>query len=514
MADWWEAAPLASENASGNWWDSAPLVPSSGIADSFDAASRAPLRITVGGMRPESPPSQQLLGGFLNQGSAASQGTTPNIGAQMPQLISSDLSQNDAGEILYRDPRSGQLVPTDQNKHVALRDPADNRVKLFARTPGTDEGALSSLGRILSTGAAVGAPTKLAGGAGMAFKPTPAPSIEALKSAATAGYNAPEVLGLEIQPRSLTDLAQRIQGELSSSGIADVLAPKTFAILGKAEKAPPGATVTGQNLETLRRMLGEAAGSADATERKAAMVAQKMLDEFRSAVPARDVIAGDPAAAAATVQGARANYGAAMRAQTIDRKLTTAELRAAAANSGMNVGNTIRQRIADILVNPAKQAGYSADELAQMKRIVEGTRTQNIIRGVGNLLGGGGGLGAVASAAAGAMATGGPGAIAPVVGYGLKMLQNSLSLRQVEKLSELIRSRSPLAGRLTGPITDWTKVAAGVRANPTPRAFAQASLAARNLANNLKDAGIAISPSDLLRSLQGPMQARPSDEQQ
>jgi hypothetical protein len=107
-------------------------------------------------------PAERLTLDFMNQGSAAGQRTTPNIQAQMKNFISDDVHENDAGEVLYRDPKSGQLVPTDQAKQVALRDPADNKIKIFARTPDTNEGVLSSAGRLLGTGLASGAPTSRA----------------------------------------------------------------------------------------------------------------------------------------------------------------------------------------------------------------------------------------------------------------------------------------------------------------------------------------------------------------
>lgn len=56
----------------------------------------------------------------------------------------------------------------------------------------------------------------------------------------------------------------------------------------------------------------------------------------------------------------------------------------------MNTGNTLRQRVADMLVQNEKlPGGYSPDELAQMKRVVEGSPTGNIARYAGNMLGGG-----------------------------------------------------------------------------------------------------------------------------
>lgn len=103
---------------------------------------------------PTSSPAQQMLVDFQNQGMAAGQRTSPVISAQMPNLVSDQVHENDAGEAMYIDPKTGELMPTDSAKHVILRDPNDNTLKVFARTPDTDEGVLASLGRLLGTGMA------------------------------------------------------------------------------------------------------------------------------------------------------------------------------------------------------------------------------------------------------------------------------------------------------------------------------------------------------------------------
>lgn len=109
---------------------------------------------------PAAPPGVQVLVDFQNQGIAAGQRTTPNIRAQSANLISTDVYESDAGTVMYRDPATGQLVETDTNKHVVLRDPVDARLKVFARSENTDEGMLSAAGRLLGTGFAAGAVTR------------------------------------------------------------------------------------------------------------------------------------------------------------------------------------------------------------------------------------------------------------------------------------------------------------------------------------------------------------------
>jgi hypothetical protein len=108
-----------------------------------------------------------------NQRAAASQGTTPNIRAHMPNLLSDDVQEGDDANLYFKD-AEGKLQRTDTNKHVVLRDPADQKLKVFSRSEDTDEGAPSSLGRILATG-----PISKLIGARPAVASTIAPAIAA-----------------------------------------------------------------------------------------------------------------------------------------------------------------------------------------------------------------------------------------------------------------------------------------------------------------------------------------------
>jgi hypothetical protein len=325
-----------------------------------------------------------------------------------------------------------------------------------------------------------------------------APTIKELKTAAKADYESPEVKGLVVKPDTIKNYGATVRADLNNQGFDENVAPKTFGILSKLDTIPAGATVTGDNFNSLRKMLGKAAGSIEPAEKAAASMAIERLDNFIPTIPAGDVIAGDVGAAASRLETARGNYSAAKQSEKIDQKLVAAETRAAAANSGMNVANTIRQRMADVVLNPKQARGLLPEEVAAAKAISEGTKTQNVIRGVSNILGGGGGLGTVAAATAGGLATGGPGALAPVAGFALRALSNKLTIRQAEKLSEAIRSRAPLASSAA----KYNQAAANLQANRTPQAIAGALIAARNFATNLKGAGFNISPAELLSGMQ------------
>jgi hypothetical protein len=423
--------------------------------------------------------------------------------------------ESDAGDVQYRDPRTGEVVPTDQNQHVVLRDPADNRLKVYARTPDTNEGMISSLGRVAMTGMAAGAPTARPGVVAGGVK---APSTEAIKGAARSLYKGPEIAGLEIKGQAVGNNAEKIMAGLNAEGFFDVTAPKTFAVLQEATKVPDGAFATGTNVATLYRALGRMRKATEETEREAARVAQESLKDFFRTVPPSDVIRGSPQAAARAFEEANANWTAAKATDKLDAKTYRAELRSAAANSGMNSGNTTRQRLVDILTNDKLRMGYKPEQLKLMEEIVYGTKPMNALRTTSNMLGGGLGMGAgVYALGAGLLGTAGSplsivAGVAPIVGAGLRKLGNVLTANKVNKLSELIRSESPLGKRLRGPVEEWSKATMAAERYPNPRNIAALTIASRNLSNNLRDAGISIPHDVLIRAIQGPIQGRPDDE--
>jgi len=338
-------------------------------------------------------------------------------------------------------------------------------VKSAATLPGdVMSGAASpdDTGRVLDM-AAMGTPMAPRAAASIATKAA-VPSAQELKVAGSEGYNAARDLGVEIAPASLKSLGEKIGLGLGEKGIDATLAPKTHGIIGKLANPPPEAVVTVSNLETLRRSLGHAAKDfTNPTEQLAAKRALADLSDYMATIPSQDVIRGPAAEASQLLKNATGNYAASKRSQQLTEAVESADLNAAAANSGQNIGNATRQRIKSILASDKKSAGYSPEELAQMEAVVRGTRTGNTARIVGNLLGGGGGLGSVVSAAAGA-AVAPPLAALPIVGYGMKKLSDASVQRQIRLLDEMVRKRSPLGESMPAAGGGDEKRAALIRA--------------------------------------------------
>jgi hypothetical protein len=316
-----------------------------------------------------------------------------------------------------------------------------------------------------------------------------------LKAAASQDYKSEAVKGFETTPKEVSPAVTAIRARMDEAGYDDVIASKAHTILKKLEDAPEGAIITGQNLRTIQKTLGKAAGSIDPSEKAGASIALREFNDFLENMPASSVIRGSAEDFTSTVKRANANWSAARTAESLDARVAAKQLKAEAQNSGMNVSAKIRDDMATIVNNPRLNRGMRPDEVAQAKQIAEGTIPENLIRKAGTMMGGGGGLGAVGAAGLG-YGVGGPGGLAiPVGGFLLRGLSNRMTLANANKLSEMIRSRAPLASA-TG---QFEERAAQFRQARDTKTAAAAALAARNLATGLNAAGINISAADLMR---------------
>jgi spore germination cell wall hydrolase CwlJ-like protein len=516
-----QQAPQPAQTPRVSIFDDIPTVQQPSVADRSNvsegqrpdmapAMRQAATAMTTG---QAAPPGVQMLVGHENLLSGASQGTNPNASAHQNNLISSDVFQGDDGSVQFRDPATGRVVPTDASKHIAIRDPADNTLKIYGRSDATNEGSAVGAARVLSPGLAAGAPT-LRPAMPLVSAATKTPTRQEVMGAAKQGYNAFKDSGLEISAPAITNLSKEISAGINEAGFLDVLAPKTHGVLSKFAEAPDGSFVSAVQLHGLRKAIGKAAGSTDPTEKAAASVAMRKLDQFMANIPDDAVKSGNAAGASATLTEANQNYAAAKRAEQVGTAEGRAQLNASSAGSGANIDNTTRQAFKSLLRNPKLMRGWSEEEVQQVKKIVDGTFVGNAARLIGKLAP----TGIVSSGLSGGtgFAIGGPaGAVAfPAIGYVAKKLADGLTAGQVDKLEKLILSRSPHAQAIEASSRAWQEAAEGLTANPRSAKLGAFLLASRNLSNNLSDAGISITAHDFIRALQAPLKSAADPEQE
>jgi len=162
------------------------------------------------GVQPTTPVQRMAIehGNVL---SAASQGATPNMDILRNNLISREVFEGDDGSILFRDPQTGQVVPTDNTQHIVMRDPADNTPKVYAKTDTATENPMVGAARVLAPGAMAGAPTARAA----------IPTANAVKPG-QAVMQAANRLGIAV-PRAVTTdsmAKQRVAGAVRNIPLA------------------------------------------------------------------------------------------------------------------------------------------------------------------------------------------------------------------------------------------------------------------------------------------------------
>jgi hypothetical protein len=101
----------------------------------------------------------------------------------------------------------------------------------------------------------------------------------------------------------------------------------------------------------------------------------------------------------------------------------------------------------------------------------------------------------------------------PAVGWVAKRLGDSMTTAKLSRLQELVRSESPAAKALESSSTKWARSFEDLSANPSGAKLAAFMLASRNLANTFNGAGIKVTTSDLIKSLQAPMRSAAEDDQ-
>ncbi len=284
----------------------------------------------------------------------------------------------------------------------------------------------------------------------------PFPTTDELYSAADDGFAKARGMGVDYNPAAVGKMAQTVGAKLEQGGFIREGSPETFKIIDALSNPPQGAVAPLDGLLAARSALSKLSVDRAASDRDKAAAVQLLreLETFLQGDVAGSVVAGPAAEASRTVKDAIGNYAAAKRSDKISGIEEMADLRAAANNSGLNGDNQTRQRIiSELLARRGGTAGFSPEEIEAFKGVVRGDPVRNTLRGVGNLLGGGGGLGAAVTgglgAAAGAAATGSPqgavlGAGLPAIGVIAKMLASKMADKAVSGVDEMVRARSPL----------------------------------------------------------------------
>ena len=276
-------------------------------------------------------------------------------------------------------------------------------------------------------------------------------------------YADMRALPIEINKNATGRIADNIKMALRQDGYRDYHGlpdGALFSAVDELRNPANGITSKMADIEGVRRALNRIAKNPEL--RDGARLAQKHIDGFLSNLHPTDVINNPHLAPELNrlANSARGNYAAGSRSEIIDDAIERAHLGTGATGTAGNIDNKMRQEIKRIIFSDKLSRGFSKEEKAAMKDFV--THKGGVARLVGKFAP----QGVVSStlgAELGYHALGASGIPVPaVIGWIGKKIADYRTAKRLENISQMVRTRSPLAGqhaaynRLMPQPTQWT----------------------------------------------------------
>jgi hypothetical protein len=406
-----------------------------------------------------------------------------NMQVQYPSVAASNLMQRlgmpapqTTGERAIEAAGAGLAMPTSQL-------PALQTLSRTAATPAA-RGVATTLSQAPSAQIAASAPSagvsqfvgektespllgSLAGMAtslpfGMFSKRTPVekiPTRDELRKLASANYDVAKASTLAFKEQPYKQTVQSLKSTLIDEGFDPDLHPRVNTVLNRLETETKPKTI--QQMETLRKVARNAAGSIDPDERRLGMKIIDSIDDFVENATPQQVNAQDKGAIE-SLKTARSLYSQNKKSEILDEIFDVAELRATANYSQSGMEQALRSRLVNLSANKKQMRAFNSSEQAAIRKAAKGGSIQNALRmlgkqapvgGVSQITGPsiGAGIGAFiggpTGAAVGAAAV--PAASALARGQATRMgLQNFQDLQKMLLLGRLPMTTVPVSGAL------------------------------------------------------------------
>ena len=324
-------------------------------------------------------------------------------------------------------------------------------------------------------------------------------SVDDLRAAKSAAYDAVENMGVAYAPKATAKLADDLGYELATLKINPKVTPKAHAMMEDVQATlRSGNPVTLTELDQLRQAVWRATGKADDAEQFMGGKITKAIDDFMDSAGPQHAVNGDAPAAAEAMRRARELNKRYRKVQTVENEVDSAALRASSTYAGGNKANAIRQELRPLIDKTSKKRiqNFTKAEEKALKKVVEGSGAANAWRVTGKMLDPRGLLG-MAMQAGGILPTGGLSLASVPLGMFGSAMSNRATMKSVDQLLKLLstgpKPKAPppvkpmlyLAGRPPVPIrspagiTGASVVGAPLARLPSERPAQKTSASAR-----------------------------------
>lgn len=265
-----------------------------------------------------------------------------------------------------------------------------------------------------------------------------APSVDQVKQQAGDLYEQAKKLGVTVSNDSYGGLLERLSTTVDDIGFHPKLHPKVAASLEEFAQREADDVDLG-DLDRLRRIMGSAAGSNEADERRIAKALINEIDDYVDNLADADLVSGRAGDVGQTLTKARSLWQVKRKGDLIEEAIKKAKDQASGFENGLRI------QFRKILNSPKKMRGFTAEETDAMRKIVRGGTGENIARLLGKLAPNEGSatnyLGMVTGIAGGATVGGPVGAVAaPLIGMVSRNTAQRMTRGNVANLDALVRS--------------------------------------------------------------------------
>ena len=267
-----------------------------------------------------------------------------------------------------------------------------------------------------------------------------APSIDQLKDASRGVFKEIDDAGITIKPEAYADLVADIEKSVVARGLDADVTPKAAKALQRFQQGVGGSPSLG-DVETLRAVAQNAASALEDSEKMLGSIMIDSVDSFLDKAGSRALIGSEEAVSQVgkKYRAARKLWGQAKKGEVMQEAFEKAR------NQASGFENGIRTQFRQILNNKKRSRFFSADELNQMKKVVQGARGVNLARFIGRMGFSEGSatnlVGTAVGAGGGAAAFGTPGAIGvPLIGQFSRNLAARLTAESAEFADDIIRA--------------------------------------------------------------------------
>lgn len=296
-----------------------------------------------------------------------------------------------------------------------------------------------------------------------------APTTEQLRTRGGALFERAKGATATISPESYQGVLAKMETDIFKKGFDPGLHPRVAAAMNAIGKRL-GTEMDMQDMQNVRRLISSASENAGKDERRIVTRMISQIDEYIDTLGTKDLLGGDVGDAAANLRAARKLWSQMSKSEMIDDIFVKAQAQASGFENGLRVG------FRSLLKDKKRLRGFSADEIAAMKEVVEGTFTRNTLKRLGKLGPGSGQqtnvLGAMGGAGGGALVGGPVGMVGvPATGWAAQKGGEALTKQAAERARALAAgARAPSrAVPYSTQAVPRTALGQGLAAQPQPK---------------------------------------------